>query len=403
MKIAIINQPLANRGDESAHKAFVRVLANNLPNDQIDVLFLRADKALVDEIKVSATNVNYIILPKYYLIDSVQKYSLLFHMPLLALLHPGLRKYKKLLNKYDKVICAPGGICMGGFMEWGHIWKLLIAKKLQKPIYYWGRSIGPFNDDTYQKKVFKKYSYELLKYFSYISLRDSKSISIAKEICVNVDEVVDSAFLMTPSAKIPDEIVSELSEKQYIVFVPNELTWHYRYRNVSKQCINDFYIRLIGLLTSKYPDLKIVMLPQTYKSVINDYNYFISLKEMLNNKNIIVVDENQNSDIQQVIISKARFVIGARYHSIVFAINNNIPFISLSYEHKMKGLLEKLQLTDAMVEIQDIFDDKEYDKINTVINKCNMIMDNNLRKPDGKKAREIVTQGLNNLIKKLLM
>ena len=39
-------------------------------------------------------------------------------------------------------------------------------------------------------------------------------------------------------------------------------------------------------------------------------------------------------------------VIGARYHSIVFAINNCVPFVCLSYEHKMSGMLESLHLND---------------------------------------------------------
>ena len=70
---------------------------------------------------------------------------------------------------------------------------------------------------------------------------------------------------------------------------------------------------------------------------------------------IIVCEENLKSDIQQEIIKNADFLIGARYHSIVFALNNNTPFVALSYEHKITGLLQTLDKTDSMIDILDMF------------------------------------------------
>lgn len=54
MKIAVINQPLANRGDEAAHRAFIRAMSNAFPECQIDVLFICAEQKLIDFIKVEA-------------------------------------------------------------------------------------------------------------------------------------------------------------------------------------------------------------------------------------------------------------------------------------------------------------------------------------------------------------
>ena len=43
---------------------------------------------------------------------------------------------------------------------------------------------------------------------------------------------------------------------------------------------------------------------------------------------------------------------------VVFAINQNIPFIALSYEHKIHGLLSSLDKLDCMVDITNIFADE---------------------------------------------
>ena len=397
MKIAIINQPLANRGDEAAHKAFVRRLAAALPDCQIDVIFLYALQENVDAIKVEAENVRYIIMPRWRIMGVPLKMAFFTGIFGLSYLHPTLRRFRNTLKEYNSVICAPGGICMGGFMDWSHIWTLTVAKKLKKPIFYWGRSIGPFSDETYKKKVFKKYSYDLLHYFSYISLRDSTSVKLAKEIGITVDEVVDSAFLETPVAEIPSALQAELAGGEYIVFVPNELTWHYRYSSVPKENIDGFYLKIIAMLEQKFPNEKIVMLPQTYNSFVDDYAYFEKLKAASKNENIIVVDETQNSDVQQKIIAGSKLVIGARYHSVVFAINNQIPFIALSYEHKIKGLLEKLGFTQNMVEIQDIFDCGNEKMCVAAMESVRKLLETAV-KPDNAEEKKVVENGFRKLV-----
>ena len=281
---------------------------------------------------------------------------------------------------------------MGGFTNWDHIWQLDVARRLNKPVFYWGRSIGPFTEESFKKKLFKKCSIRLLKYFSYISLRDKASVDIAGQFGVNADGVVDSAFLEIPATKIPESILKDIDGSEYVVFVSNSLTWHPRYKEIPQKKIDEFYLRIVEILETKFADKKIVMLPQTYKSVINDYEYFLKLKEMSGNKNIIVIDENQSSDVQQEIIKKSCLVIGARYHSVVFAINNEIPFISLSYEHKMKGLLEVLEMTDRMVEIQDIFDGKT-SVFESSLDKVEHLVSGKLEKPSASQTRQLVQSG----------
>ena len=50
--ILIINQPLGNRGDESAHRALVRNLNEALPNVKITILFVGYKKDAVDSFVV---------------------------------------------------------------------------------------------------------------------------------------------------------------------------------------------------------------------------------------------------------------------------------------------------------------------------------------------------------------
>lgn len=364
MKILIVNQPLNNRGDEAAHKALVRTLKKQLPNAHITVMFVKGknEQKDIDAFKVEDANIIYKrITPvpgwgRTYMLGLRSKFWLL------ADLHPTVRKIKKEIKNNDIVVCAPGGICMGGFQNWVHIFILYLAKRLKKDIFYYGRSFGPFSTATSLSKRFKEKSYELLHYFQFISIRDKKTQLLADQMGISYYSTTDTAFLESPEANIPNSIIQMLGDSQYVVVVPNVLIWHYAYKNVPKKRILFFFRQIIENILKEYQQYNIVMLPQTFNSPVslrNDIIFFYELQKVINNNRIIVVPDTFSSDVQQNIIKNARFLIGARYHSVVFALNNNVPFVALSYEHKIAGLLELLHKEDCMVDITNIFNSED--------------------------------------------
>lgn len=358
MKILIINQPLNNRGDESAHKALVRELSKSLPNVIIQIPYPSNRELEMKPFIVKAQNVEYIPIHFFKGIIHIQRVVMRYNLYSLAKLHPALRQYCKLFSDAEWVICAPGGICLGGFQNWGHLFFLMLARNCGSKIAYYGRSIGPFPTATPLNREFKQLSLDLLSSVDYLSIRDKKSEEIAQDEGLRYYSTVDTAFLDYPQTDIPEDVAKEIEGGGYMVFVPNVLIWHFFYRGkVSKSDVITFYKELIKRVMDQYPDLKILMLPQIYNPVNGDSDapFFKELAENFNGSRIIVVNEGYNSDIQQSIIRNARFIVGARYHSIVFAINNNVPFVALSYEHKISGLLRTLGKEDRVIDITTAF------------------------------------------------
>lgn len=360
--ILVINQPLGNRGDESAHRALMRSLNMALPDTKITVLFMAYKQEAIEEFEVAHTNNIYInlTLPHNYMSTFVAKTAMRKGVIRTAVkLHPVLRKLKPYYQNADLVICAPGGICMGGFQDWMHLFYLEMAKIYHKPLAYYSRSFGPFPTQTSQNRYFKKKSMEMLRYFTFLSIRDKKTMALADELHVPYVPSIDTAFLEQPHVDLPQSLQGV--QTPYIVFVPNKLTWHYAYKQCDQSQIDEFYLMIVSRLQTKFPTHKIVMLPQTstiYEK--GDYYYFLHLRDMCEHiQNIEVVPDIYGSDIQQTIIRSASLVIGARYHSIVFAINHARPFIALNYEHKIAGLLEILGLSEYKVNIADVFDNQQ--------------------------------------------
>lgn len=347
MKILIINQPPYNRGDESAHKGFVRALLGKKNNVIIKVLYQNGVEDSIEQYKVLDNRVEYVKSPywgdfKYE--DLIRKHIRIDNWGLMTKV-PLFKLFAPLYKWADLIVCAPGGICMGGFQDWNHLIYLVMAKSYHKPLAYYGRSFGPFPTETKLNREFKKKSIEMLKYFCFLSVRDHKTELLAEQLHVNYVSTVDSAFLDDSEVDIPEYVSCQIGNN-YMVFVPNYLLWHYAYKGkINKETVITFYSRLIDVIKLNNPDIKIVMLPQLFghnEYELNDYEFFLDIKRKSACKNIVVIDNTNGSDIQQTIIKGAKYLIGARYHSIVFAINQNTPFISLSYEHKMSGLLETL-------------------------------------------------------------
>ncbi len=301
MDILIINQPLNNRGDESAHRGLVRRLLKDFPEAKIQVLLVGNNINSVDQFRVD-DNVDYIQakLIKGYSRLCKSGFSLLKSNPLVWHLVPTIRKQIQAYKQADYIICAPGGICMGGFQNWDHLFHLYLAKYFKKPLMYFGRSIGPFPTSTRSQTKFKKYSLKMLNYFSYISIRDKVSSELATSLGIKHYETIDSAFLDSPKVNIPAEI-EEITDK-YIVFVPNLLIWHHAYRNrVTKEQVISFFKNILDCLVDRYPSHKIVMLPQTFNYgtyMGDDILFFKDLKSAYNDERIIILPDTYSSDIQ---------------------------------------------------------------------------------------------------------
>lgn len=405
MNILIVNQPLNNRGDESAHRALIRSIIKYIPEAHIRCLFGNVQVDTLRQFEVDNERVEYVMIHHRKNLKSSQLLKKGLKHPILWHIHPFVISY---LNNYrwaDAVVCAPGGICMGGFMNWDHEYELMYAMKLHKPIFYYGRSIGPFWDEPADKKLFKDQAISILKYSSYVSLREAESVRIAKELGIkDIVETVDTAFLDYPEVEVPQEIRKRIGNDPYVVFVPNLLIWHYFYKDkATKEQVVDFWSKIIDVINKHYPDHKLVMLPQTFNYGTyegDDIHLFRDIEKAKPSSNLVVIDDRYSSDIQQTIIRSAKAMFGARYHSVVFAVNNNVPFVAFSYEHKISGLLEELGLQDEMIDIKNLFTSNDFN--DNVIAKFDKMLPNIHRSSEAqKKAKEKAKQAFDIFATKL--
>ena len=85
MKILIIEQPLNNRGDESAHRGLVNKLIQEYPDANIKVLFYGRKDKDVEIFRVESSRVEYVNI---HLGKTWQKYNVrIIKILMLSLIH----------------------------------------------------------------------------------------------------------------------------------------------------------------------------------------------------------------------------------------------------------------------------------------------------------------------------
>lgn len=361
VKLLIINQHTSNRGDESALRGLLSKLD---PSDyEVSILYNGSQKkgtfSLERKIKEYVLSEHMTRLDKFFLI-------LTFFLPLFiikGIASPQMKKEIYLIDKADLVVNSPGGANLGLYKDWIYLWRLHISKKLQKKVAVYSISFGPFPPFS----IFTYLAKNTLKKLDFISLRDAQSFRYANNIGVDFIKSIDSAYLCPPKSNLPHLSLSKygipFQEKDFIVFVPNELNkWHPYFREIPKEKFDSFYSNVLKMILKS--GTNVVFLPQLFGTG-NDSKYFETLcgSVDLNYKSqIYIVDDQYNSDIQQKIVSLSRGVIGARYHSIVFSVNNSIPFICFSYEHKMENMLEILGLQEFSIPLISCFEQGHEEK-----------------------------------------
>src|SRR4030042_3145074 len=348
MNILIINQHTYNRGDEAAGIAFMTALSRVSEEFQLAVLYNSpkpVDKDSSIGLSVHPNSRHYSYGRGFHKRCLCMLAMVLPFGMSLARLAPTLVKEYRLIRDSDVIINAPGGVNIGPYMDWIYLWRLYLSTMLKKNVAVYSISFGPLSRrQGVRAYAFSRVSKKVLRRVSFLSLRDQGSQSYARKLRLSYMASADTAFLCDGKRKeLPSELAHLIAWK-FVIVVPNELNaWHPNYRNTSPWALKDIYQRICThVLASGY---KVVMLPQLFGAQ-NDEAYMKSIAATIANENIEVVPDCYDSDTQQAIVRQASLLIGARYHSIVFSINNEVPFLSLAYEHKMSDMLSMLGLSD---------------------------------------------------------
>lgn len=414
LNIFILHAPWNDRGDEAAIRAMIDSLSSELPVSKMRIMIMCKNVTqfpydnieiiefpLSIEIKLFLPIVRVLrnLFQTHPVVNGIINkplrigYSIAFATPiyldiLLMLLTFGKlsftrqgREFIKAVDEADVVIHAPGGPDIGDLYgnilvpllpDFVSLSELLISKVFKKkPFFIYAPSMGPFS-----RRFANFIRRPLLKRADVIIVREETSARYLKE-----ELGLDSYITMDSALQndIPEDYVSKYTTTSEVLnIIENEkvigitvadLKWHPIYQKYSglREKIKNSFVDLIRYsVTKRYVILLIPILFGELQDVqdvgLLDDIYSLIRKEKETEGKIFLLPSDIDAYAQQVIISKLFCVISVRYHGTVFSAKGEVPFIPVCYEHKTKGFVQKIGLTDVMIDVEEVSGNKLIDK-----------------------------------------
>jgi colanic acid/amylovoran biosynthesis protein len=242
---------------------------------------------------------------------------------------------------------------------------ILFTYILGKTTVGYSQSIGPFGGE-YQEAMAKY----VVKKMDAVIVREKISQKLLEKwgVTKNVFLSVDSGFQFSSESSndVRKSFGLDFDKKIVGVTVRKWLDTEKQNKyetDVAKLC--DYIIKKYGA--------KIVFIPQVTVSNHNDDDRVCSksvYEKMSEKSEVVVLNENFDHNSIKSIYNSLDYLIGTRFHSVIFSLTSRVPSIAIQYEHKTRGIMRELDLekwvididkTDEMV-LEKMFDDLVLDR-----------------------------------------
>jgi colanic acid/amylovoran biosynthesis protein len=243
------------------------------------------------------------------------------------------------------------------------LYNLLLAKQLGKKIIIMPNSFGPFMgkiEKNIVKKVLNKcdliYARESIskKYLSNIM---NKKVILSADLGFYIQNYKDYKV-----KKLDNKLdnINGLSQKVAITMRPYRFPESNNGKEKYKLYIEEMFKVVEGLINRKYHPIFIAhtLGPSTHE---DDRIAIKEVIELLKNNGI---SKNTYSYINEFdmncfditkLYSQMEYIIGTRFHSVIFAMTSLVPAIAISYSgHKTSGIMSDMDLSEYVVNIANI-------------------------------------------------
>lgn len=356
MNFFIIHSHNANRGDEAAVKAMVDELLIKYPDADITI----SNIGFTPYPNMPKQVEQICRFPKYgSKIAKLEFFIAWATKGLISFTKEG-RKFIKKLKKTDLVLHAPGGPSIGDIYyssEKMYLWRLKFVKRLGIPYMFYAPSMGPFINP--ERCKMRK---EVLLGAEKVILRDPISVKYVNEFLpeLKVEQALDSALQHDIDIKENEKKYKEYPElveflekfDKCIGITVTDLLWHPKHHStgVDKVICEEFKKFIKNKTDEGYG---IVFVPQLY-GTHNDTDFMNNFAIEGKTFMIDAFSDEHDTYFQQYVIGKLYAVVGMRYHSNIFSAKMGTPFVSVSYEQKMQGFMESVELDKYCLNVYDL-------------------------------------------------
>ncbi|MFI6073492.1 polysaccharide pyruvyl transferase family protein [Actinoplanes sp. NPDC051343] len=223
----------------------------------------------------------------------------------------------------------------------------LIAQKHKVPVVFAPQSYGPF-----PAAVQRRFVARTLRRAALVLSREDVSVDILTACGLPADRViraVDSGFAFDPATSLDwrerlgidrtTRLVG-MTARQWLP--PQEQE---RYERALAAIIDYLHAR----------QMQVVLIPQVTTDYLGDDDRIVSrrIHARCTNKPLLVDEVVDYRDLKRL-YGECDFLLGTRFHSVIFALTSRVPCIAIEYEHKTRGIMRDLGLEDWVLPMEDV-------------------------------------------------
>ncbi|MDD3006533.1 MAG: polysaccharide pyruvyl transferase family protein [Candidatus Pacebacteria bacterium] len=232
---------------------------------------------------------------------------------------------------------------------------LYLSQMMGKLTVLHSQSVGPFGN-----KAQEKFAGYVLRKMQFIITRESISLKLLKKMGVKEDLTmgsVDAAFLVRGKnytrKPLPEEFTS--MKKAYAGPLIGVTARDWLDKKAQARYEKEMAIAL-DHIAEKY-DACIVFIPQTTVERNTDDDRIIEKRifENMRQKNrAVLLEGSYDHQTLLSIYESLDFLIGTRFHSVIFALTAKVPALVIAYEHKAEGIMEDLGLAEWVIKMENV-------------------------------------------------
>jgi colanic acid/amylovoran biosynthesis protein len=261
------------------------------------------------------------------------------------------------LSQADLQVCVGGGYLRARDDLTSTILLLLLvhqiwlARWLGKPVYLYAQSFGP-----YPTRLQALIGRSGIRAASLVLVREAKSYYQLEAFGVSQEKIVrvpDSAFLFkAPRNTALAQRIRPENTAEIVVGITVR-SWLDEKRQAKYEAA---IAALITYIVSK-PQHRVVVVPQVTSTVQHDDDREAGsrIARLLKpDDRILFLQERYTHYDILSIYSSLDYLVGTRFHSVIFALLSGVPAVAIEYEHKTSGIMQDLGLSKWVIPIEEV-------------------------------------------------
>lgn len=255
----------------------------------------------------------------------------------------------------DMVVTVGGGYFRtnGSFVSFINLLLMLhplqFTEIMQKPTSLYVMSVGPF-----YSWLERYLTTRLFKRMNIILIREDTSLELLHSMGVkeNVHRAIDSGFLFASTRRAQLRKKLSIPKKTPVVGV----TARHWLDSTAQVAYETQMAAALDHIGDTYA-AQIVFIPQVTSTHNHDDDRTVSRSiagRMKHKQNVHVMDGDYDHYDVKAMYDELDFIIGTRFHSVIFSLTSYVPAIAIEYEHKTSGIMKDLDLSKWTLKIEDV-------------------------------------------------